>query len=449
MLPLPPRALELEGEVLTPGDPGYDEARAVYNGAVDRRPALIARVAGAADVARAIAYARETGAPLAVRGGGHSLAGHGVVEDGVVIDLRALRGLQIDAGARSAWAETGLTAGDYTTAAATHGLATGFGDTGAVGLGGITLAGGIGFLVRKHGMTIDDLLGAEVVTAGGELVHADHENHPDLFWALRGGGGNFGVVTRMRFRLHELRRIVGGMLFLPATPDTIAGFMEAAAAAPDELSAIAGVMTAPPLPFIPAALHGRLVVMGTFVWSGDVAEGERVLAPFRALAEPLADLVRPMAYPEIYPPDDDYRPTAVIRTGFAPGISRSAAETILEHLEASTAPMRVVQLRALGGAMARVPAGATAFAHRDAGVMVNVLAMYAEDRPVHEAWVRGLAAELMDGDGAYAGFLADDGEAGARAAYPGATYERLADVKARYDPDNVFRLNQNVRPAAR
>ena len=441
----------LKGRVITPDDADYDKARAVFYGSVDRRPAAIARVADADDVARVIAHARESGLELAVRGGGHSPAGHGVTDGGVVIDLSELAGLQIDIEGRTAWADGGVTAGQYTVAAGEHGLATGFGDTGSVGVGGITLGGGVGFLVRKHGLTIDSLLAAEVVTADGELVYTDADNHPDLFWAIRGGGGNFGVVTRLKFQLHEVGTVVGGMLILPATPEVIEGFVAESFAAPDELSAIGNVMKAPPMPFLPPEVHGQLVVMALMAYAGDAGEGAKVIDRFRALAPPKADMIRPMPYPEIYPPEqEDYRPVAVARTMFANGVGPAKAETIVERIGVSTAMMAVTQLRVLGGAMASVPADATAFAHRQSRMMVNVAAMYdrPEEHDEHAAWVEGLAADLRDGDGgAYVGFLADEGEARVRAAYPGATWDRLAAVKATYDPDNVFRLNQNVPPA--
>jgi FAD/FMN-containing dehydrogenase len=387
-----------------------------------------------------------------VRSGGHSAAGHGVSDGGIVLDLSDMRALQIDAQRRTAWAETGLTAGAYTAAVGAHGLATGFGDAGSVGIGGITLSGGVGFLVRKHGLTIDDLLAADVVTADGELVRADAEHHPDLFWAIRGGGGNFGVVTRLQFRLQRVGTIVGGMLILPATPEVIAAFVVEAGAAPEELSTIANVMTAPPLPFLAPEHHGRPVVMAQMAYSGAVEAGRRAVDRFRALATPLADMVRPMPYPEIYGPEpEDYHPVAVVRTMFVDGVDRRAAEAIVERIEASSASMAVAQLRVLGGAMARVPEGATAFAHRRSAIMANLVAVYERpgDRPEHSAWVAGLASELEDGDaGAYVGFLADEGSERVRAAYPGPTWDRLAAIKARYDPDNVFRLNQNVPPAA-
>ncbi len=441
----------VRGRVIMPDEADYDDVRRVASGAYDRRPAVCVRVAGAADVARVVRLARETRLPLAVRSGGHSGAGHSTTDGGIVLDVRDLRALEVDVDGRTAWAEAGLTAGEVSSALASHGLAIGFGDTGSVGIGGITLGGGIGYLVRKHGLTIDSLLAADVVTADGRLLRADPETNPDLFWAIRGGGGNFGVVTRFRFRLHELDGIVGGFLVLPATADVVAGFLAAAAAAPEELSAIANIMPAPPLPFLPTEVHGQLVVFAGLVYAGDADAGQRALAPFRALATPLADLTRPMSYPEMFPPEDpSYRPTAVAETLFVDALDRAAVETIVDRLRASDAAMRVVQARVLGGAMARVPAEATAFAHRSAPILVSVAAFYTgpEDRAVRQAWVTDLAAALRDGeDRAYANFLTDEGEARVRAAYPGATWDRLAAVKRRYDPDNLFHLNQNIPPA--
>jgi FAD/FMN-containing dehydrogenase len=440
----------VRGRVIAPDEAEYDGARALAYGGSDQRPAAIVRVADASDVSRVVRYAAEHGVELAVRSGGHSPAGHGTTEGGIVLDLRDMKRLEIDVEARTAWAETGVTAGGYTVAAAEHGLATGFGDTGSVGIGGITLAGGIGYLVRKHGLTIDSLLEAEIVTADGELLRASEDEHPDLFWAIRGGGGNLGVATRFRYRLHPLGGIYGGMLFLPASVEVIEGFMAEAEAAPEELSGIANVMVAPPMPFVPEAVHGKLIVMAMLCYAGDAAAGERALAPFRALAEPLADMLHAGSYPEMYPPgDDSYRPTVVARTMFVDRVDEPLARTILENLEASDASIRVAQLRALGGAMARVPADATAFAHRRSRFMANVAAFYEgeQDRADRERWVAGFADALRQEDaGAYVGFLGDEGPERVRAAYPGPTWDRLAEAKRRYDPSNLFRRNQNVPP---
>ncbi|NJC98564.1 MAG: FAD-binding oxidoreductase [Anaerolineae bacterium] len=445
------RAL-FNGRVIAPDDPRYESARTVVYGGIDRRPSAIIRVADAGDVSRLVTLAREYGFELAIRSGGHSSAGHSTTEGGVVLDLSDMKDLQINLEDKTAWAETGLTAGEFTAAVGAHGLAVGFGDTGSVGLGGITLGGGIGFLVRKYGLTIDSLLAAEVVTADGQLLYVDDKSHPDLFWAIRGGGGNFGVATRFKFQLYEVDMIFGGMLFLPATADTITSFIAEAEAAPEELSTIANVMTAPPMPFLPEDVHGKPIIMAMMVYAGDPNEGEKVIAPFRALAAPYADMLRPMRYPEMYPPEEggDYHPVAAARTMFLDRMDRSAAELILDRLQRSSGSMAVAQLRALGGAMARVPADATAFAHRQSRIMANLAALYekTEEKEIHEAWVTEFFSSLQQSDkGMYVNFVGDEGEAHVHAAYPGATWERLRKVKAKYDPDNLFRLNQNIPPA--
>jgi FAD/FMN-containing dehydrogenase len=441
----------IRGELIAPGHPVYDQARTVVLGGIDRRPALIVRPADAEDVRTVILAAGRLGVELAVRSGGHSAAAHGVCQGGIVLDMRSMSALRIDPEGLEAWAGPGVSTGEYTAAAGTHGLATPFGDTGSVGVSGITLGGGIGYLVRRFGLTIDSLLEAEVVTAGGQVLHTDRDTHPDLFWAIRGGGGNFGVVTRLRFRLHPVGTVVGGMLVLPATAQTITGFMEAARNAPEQLSTIANVMPAPPMPFLPAEYHGRPVILATLVAVEDVEAGQAAVAPFRALAKPLADMVRPMTYPEVFMPSDpDYHPLAVSRTMFMDNVDTGEAAAMLAALEASDAPLRAVQLRALGGAMARVPSEATAFAHRGSRFMANVVSfcLGAEDRDRRAAWVAGLAGELLQTDrGAYVNFLADEGEQRVRQAYPGAAWDRLAQVKRRYDPGNIFRLNQNIPPA--
>jgi len=450
-LSIPDLRAALAGRVVTADDPDYDDIRRVWPGNIDERPGLIIRVANAADVATAIATARTTGLELAVRCGGHNAVGHSTTDGGLVIDVSDLKELDIDVDGRTAWAGSGLTAAEYSTAVGEHGLATGFGDTGSVGVAGITLGGGIGYLVRAFGMTIDSLLAAEIVTADGDVLHVDADHHPDLFWAIRGGGGNFGVVTRFRFQLHDVSAFTGGLLVLPATAETVAGFLAAADAAPDELSTIANVMPCPPLPFVPEEHHGELVI---FAIVGCVTEPDAAaaaIAPLRALATPLGDMVQPMPYPSIYPPEDpDYRPKAANRTFFLDRVDLETAALIVERLTASDATMRVTQLRAFGGAMARVPADATAFAHRGSRIMATVAAFYdgPDDQLVRERWVTDFHRDLQQDDtGAYVNFVGDEGEERIRAAYPGATWDRLREVKRRYDPENVFRRNQNVPPA--
>jgi FAD/FMN-containing dehydrogenase len=450
-LSIPQLRDRFNGQLIGPGDAVYDEARTVFAGGIDRRPALIVRVADASDVAHVVSLARETGLELAVRSGGHSAAGHSVSDGGLVVDLSDMRALEVDLDRRTAWAEAGLTAGQYTDATSVHGLATGFGDTGSVGIGGITLGGGIGYLVRKYGLTVDNLLAAELVTAEGRMLRVDAETHPDLFWAIRGGGGNFGVATRFQYRLHDVDMILGGLLVLPATADTIEGFVAAAHAAPSELSTIANVMPAPPMPFLPPEVHGKLVILATLAYAGTGDAAERAVAPFRALAAPLADMVHPMPYREIYPPEEaDYHPIATSRTMFVDTIDDEAARLTIDRLQASTAPMSVAQIRVLGGAMAAVPDDATAFAHRSKPIMVNVAAVYQalEQAAIHQSWVSEFAAALNPGYGAYVNFLGDEGPGRVREAYPGPTWDRLTEIKRRHDPTNLFRLNQNIPPAA-
>lgn len=441
----------LKGRVIGPQDADYHQTRAVFYGGIDRRPALIAAVADASDVAQVIRLARANGLELAVRGGGHSVAGHSASDGGIVLDLRAMKALTIEHERRSAWAEAGLTAGEYTAAVGAHGLATGFGDTASVGIGGITLGGGIGYLVRKYGLTIDSLLAAEIVTADGELRRVDPQHEPKLFWAIRGGGGNFGVVTRFHFRLHPVECVVGGMLLLPATPSVIAGLVAQAEAAPEELSMIANVMMpAPPLPFVPVEQQGRPVVLVLMAYAGDSEAGQRAIAPFRALATPIADLLRPLRYSELFPPQEEgYHPLAVGQTLFMDTFDHGQAEAILEHLRTATAKLAVIQVRVLGGAVARVPVEATAFAHRQRRMMVNVAAQYERpDEAAHyAAWTANVAAQLRQGDAAYVNFLGDEGPARVRDAYPGATWERLQAIKRLYDPTNLFRRNHNIPPA--
>ena len=443
----------LDGRIIVPDDTGYDEARAMFYGGHDLRPAVIVRAGSVNDVVRTIAYAQDAGRELAVRSGGHSGAGHSSTDGGIQLDLSDLRALDIDAEGRTAWVGSGLTAREYTVATGEHGLATGFGDAGTVGIGGITLGGGVGFLVRKYGLTIDDLLAADIVTADGRVRRVDAETEPDLFWAIRGGGGNFGVATRFRFRLHPVDTVMGGMLFLPATPDVISAFIAEAEAAPDALSSIATVMVAPPMPFLPPELVGEPILLAMMVHADGGEAGERAIEPFRVLAAPIADFLRPMPYPEMYMADEgEHPPRFASRTMFVDGIDAPLAGTIVERLAASTAIMSAVQLRVLGGAMARVPADATAFAHRDRRIMANVATLFEDpdEDATHQAWVTGLHDALRsDTPGAYVNFLGDEGEERVHEAYPGQTWDRLARIKAEVDPANVFHRNQNIPPADR
>jgi len=444
----------LRGSIVLPGSPDYDDARQVKSANADRRPALIVRAADAADVASTVRLAKESGLELSIRGGGHSLAGHGTSEGGIVLDLGAMKGIHIDPERRLAWAQPGLTAGEYTTAAAAHGLATPFGDTASVGVSGLTLGGGIGWLARKYGLTIDALVAVEIVTADGRLITASEDSHPDLFWAVRGGGGNFGVVTRFQFRLYPVGEVLGGALFLPATRDVLRSLVPIASSAPEELTTISFLMPIPPVPFAPPELVGTPSLVVMFVWAGDPAAGQAAIQPFREVATPLIDLAMPMPYPAIYDftREGSGRAFGVHRSRFLSTLDDDAVDAILEATAAPSSPTTMIQLRVLGGAMARVPVSDTAFAHRDAAVMALIITQYADpaSEPVHRAWTDALHEKLAPNSvGVYSNFLEAEGDERVRAAYPAGTYERLADVKRRYDPANLFHMNQNIRPAAR
>ena len=446
-------ASALRGRVIAPGNADYDTVRLTAAGNFDgRRPAVVIRVATAADVAAALDFAQATDLEVAVRSGGHSIGGHSASNGGLVIDLRDLNGLEIDAKAATAWCGAGLTAGEVTEAVQQHGMIIGFGDAATVGIGGLTLGGGVGFLARKHGLTIDHLLAAEIVTASGDILVVDADHHADLFWAIRGGGGNFGVVTRLKYRMHPLPSFIGGPLILPATAEVLAGFVAAAEAAPDELTVIANVMPAPPLPFLPPALHGKTILMGMMAYAGGAEAAQRALAPFRALATPLADLVGPAPFSSMYIPEDpSLRLSVTCRSLFTAGIDTAQASEILAHLDRTDAPMKVAQVRVLGGATARVPAEATAYAHRKSRVLVGFLAMYPDpaETLAQDYWAeQGITALRRGEDSVYVNFLGTEGHDRIRAAYPDMTWNRLRAVKRQYDPENLFRLNQNIPPAA-
>jgi len=443
---------ELLGEVILPGQSDYDRARQIHDLTYDRHPTMIVRAAGQGDVARTVAFAAETGMQLAVRAGGHSVAGYSTVDGGIVLDLSQMKGLHIDVERRIAWAQPGLTAMEYTQAAAVHGLATPFGDTGSVGIAGLTLGGGIGWLARKYGLAIDALQAVEIVTADGRLITASEDEHPDLFWAVRGGGGNFGVVTRFQYALYPVGEVLGGALFLPPTKEVLRSLVPIAASAPEELTTISFLMRIPPAPFVAPEQVGQLALIVMFVYAGDPADGQAAIAPFREVAEPILEVAMPMPYPGIY----QFTAAAeapgygVIRSRFLDTIEDDAIDATLDAMAAAPSPMAMVQLRVLGGAVSRVPADATAFAHRAAPIMVAILDHYMDPSTEAEqvAWTEGLHEQLAARSvGVYSNFLAVEGDQRIHEAYPGAAYPRLADIKRRYDPSNLFSLNQNIRPA--
>jgi FAD/FMN-containing dehydrogenase len=442
----------LRGTVIRPSDDAYVATAGIWNTALQGAPAAIARVADAGDVATAISYACRNELEIAVRSGGHSIAGHSTGDGVLVIDTRELRGLHIDLAQGIVWAGAGLTAGDVTEALSPHGMAVPFGDTASVGLGGITLGGGIGYLARKYGLAVDSLVAAEIVTADGEVRIASETEHPDLFWAIRGGGGNFGIVTRFCYRLSPVGdEVLGGALFMPGTRDVIRSLVPIASSAPDELTVIAELMAAPPLPFLPAEHVGKPTLILLFVYAGDPEAGHAAIAPFREVAQPYAEVVQPMPYAGIYEfsREAETPGPSTSRSVFMDVLDDETVDAIVDSF--AVAPEgSMVQMRAFGGAMSRVPADATAFAHREAAAQVTIINGFVDHEGVEiaTAWNRGLFAALEPkSSGVYVNFLEDEGEARVRSAYPNGTYERLAAVKRRYDRYNVFRRNQNIRPA--
>ena len=441
------------GRVITPDADDYRRARRVNNAAVDRHPALIVRPTDADEVALVVVHAQEHGLPLVVRAGGHSMAGHGTADGALLLDLSDMRDVEIDPVGRTAWADAGILAGEYTAATHPLGLVTPFGDTGSVGVAGITLGGGVGWLVRKHGMTIDSLLAVEIVTADGRRRTASAVEEPDLFWAVRGAGANFGVVTRLQFRLHPLNDVLAGDILLPATREVLRSLVPVLLAAPDELTAMPLIMPAPPDPEIAEEHHGRLVVKLSVAWSGSPDAGDRALAPLRALGSPISDTVTWKPYPDLFSPvDRDREPTwAVSSRGlFADSLDDAMIDVIQRRLTEPGAPDALVQLRVLGGEMARVPADAAAFGWRDQPLLLWLvtpdpdIARAAE----LEAWTATFRAEMpADGAATYVNFMGAEDADAVRGAYPPAAYARLRELKRRYDPDNVFRANHNIRPA--
>jgi FAD/FMN-containing dehydrogenase len=444
------------GDLIGPGDARYDEARAVWNGAIDRRPALIARCTSAADVAAAVGMARERELPLAVRGGGHSIGGLSVCDGGLVVDLSPMRVVAVDPRARTARAGAGVLWGELDAATQAQGLATVGGIVTHTGIAGLTLGGGIGWLMRRHGAVVDNLLGADLVTVDGELIRADDDERPELLWGLRGGGGNFGVVTAFEYRLHQVGPVLAGPIYhaLEHAPEVLRFYRDFAADAPDELTTILSLRQAPPLPLIPEHLHGAPVLMVGTCYAGPPQRGEAVLEPLRRFRRPLVDAVAARPYTQLQRLFDPTVPHGWHyhwKTCEVPPFEDSAIDTLCEQAALITSPRSYIIVFQLGGAVARVPAGATAFSQRDAAHNVNINAVWLAgdaDAERHMAWCdeayRALAPHARSR--AYVNFLAQEPQERVRAAYGVETYDRLAALKRRYDPDNVLRLNQNVEP---
>ncbi|MDP9343923.1 MAG: FAD-binding oxidoreductase [Actinomycetota bacterium] len=445
---------QVRGPVIGPDDEGYDEARRVYNAMIDRRPAAVVRAANAGDVIAAVNFARENSLDLAVRGGSHSVPGFGTCDGGLVIDLSGMRGVRVDPAARRARAEGGATWGDFNAATYPFGLATTGGIISSTGVGGLTLGGGIGYLSRGFGLSIDNLVSADVVTADGRFLVASEDDHADLFWALRGGGGNFGVVTSFEFRLHPVKDIYGGPMFyeLSEVENLLRFYREYIADASEQMGAFPAFQIAPPLPFIPEDRHGDTFIAMVACWAGPLDEGESALKPFHDVAPVVAEHVGPMPYPALNSAFDALLPPGLQHYWKANFVKELTDEAIAAHgVHGPEVPYvsSTVHIYPINGAVHRVAPDATAFAYRDANFATVIAGMWAD--PGHNeaniAWVRNYydATAPHSEEGGYVNFMADDDQGRIKANYRG-NYDRLVGIKRTYDPDNLFHLNQNITP---
>ncbi len=445
----------LRGDLIRPGDLPYDEARRVYNGMIDKHPRLIARCANVADVIAAVNFGREQGLAVAIRGGGHNAAGLGTCDDGIVIDLARMRGIRVDPQRRLVHVEGGATWGDVDHATHAFGLATPSGIISTTGVGGLTLGGGIGHLSRTYGLTIDNLVSADVVTADGDFLTASTDEHPDLFWALRGGGGNFGVVTSFTFRLHPVNMVLGGPLFYPINQaeKVLRFYRDYIADAPPQMSAFFGFHLAPPAPFVPDHLHYLPMAVIVPCYNGTLDEGESVVRPLREEITPALDLVSPLPYPGLNSMFDALEPPGLQHYWKADFMRDLSDEAIAVHVDfgrkVPTVPS-LMHLYPMDGAISQVGNDETAFSYRDVSFAHVILATDADPRPMpdHIAWARAYwdALHPHSAEGAYVNFLMEEGQARVAATYRG-NYPRLQRIKQRYDPANLFRVNQNIVPA--
>jgi len=443
-----------KGAVIVPGDAGYDEARAVYNAMIDRRPAAVVKATSVQDVVAAVNAARDHGLDLAIRGGGHSVPGFGTCDAGVVIELSGMRGVTVDPAGRTARAQGGATWGDFNDATHAHGLATTGGIISTTGVAGLTLGGGIGYLARGHGLSCDNLVSAEVVTADGRRLVASDREHQDLFWALRGGGGNFGVVTSFEFRLHPVDQIYGGPMFfeLGEARSILEWFREFIADAPEEFGGFPLWQIAPPLPFIPEERHGEPFIAFVACWAGPIDQGEAALRPLHDVAPVVAEHVGAMPYPALNSAFDGLVPPGLQhywKANFVTELTDEAIEAHLEHGPRVPVVNSTMHLYPINGACQRVASDETAFAYRDANFATVIAGMWPdpEQNDANTAWVRDYydATAPLSEEGGYVNFMAGDDQDRIRANYKG-NYDRLVEVKTTYDPGNLFHLNQNIAP---
>jgi FAD/FMN-containing dehydrogenase len=450
-------AQALRGELIRPGDTGYDEHRSIWNGAHDRKPALIIRCRGVADVLKAVEFARSEGLPLAVRGGGHSIPGFSTVDHGLVLDLSLMNAVHVDPDRRTVTAQGGCLWSDVDAEAQAFGLAVTGGLISTTGIAGFTLGGGIGWLVRRFGLTCDNLVGADIVTADGRYLHVSEQEHPELLWALRGGGGNFGVVTSFEFRMHEVGPTVfAGLVFYRGeeAESVLRGFRTAVTDVPDELSMVVNLTTAPPAPFLPEEVHGKPIIAVLGLWSGRPEDGDAATRPFRGLAPVVVDLFGPMPYVGMQSMLDALYPRGIwnyFRSAFFSDLDDATAGAIRSAYSRVPNGLSELHIHHLGGAMGRVPSDATAFATRDREFLFNVVARTPDAAGYDTAveWARAATDALGPDATSYVNFTGEASEDRVRASYPPDTYARLVAVKDRYDPTNMFRLNQNIQPSQR
>ncbi|WP_170384443.1 FAD-binding oxidoreductase [Ruegeria atlantica] len=446
----------LRGAVHLPGSPGYDEARTTWNSVVDRRPGFVIRALGASDVQKAVNFVRNAGLVMSVRSGGHQIAGHAVADDAVMLDLSQMRSVHVDPQARTARVAPGAVLGDVDRETQAHGLTVPVGINGTTGIAGLTLGGGFGWTTRKFGMTIDNLISAEVVTADGSIVHTSATSHPDLFWAIRGGGGNFGVVTSFEFQLHPLGpEVLSGLVVHPieAAPDLLAQYVKIADTAPDELTVWAVMRMAPPLPFLPEEWHGREVLIFAACYAGAMNDGEAAMAELRGLGNPIVDVISPHAFVDWQSAFDPLLASGARNYWKSHDFSTLTPDAIsglLEGIAKLPDPASEVFVAHVGGAMARVPTDATAYPERSAHFIMNVHSRW-EDPTKDEAcinWARALYDRMTPHatGSAYVNFMPADQSDALDGAY-GANGSRLAEIKRKYDPDNLFRINHNILPA--
>jgi FAD/FMN-containing dehydrogenase len=446
------------GPVLGPGDIGYDEARRLWNGAIDRRPALVARCTGTADVVAAIRYARDRDLVVSVKGGGHGVGGFAVGDDALMIDLSLMKGVRVDPDARLVSAQPGVVLGELDRATQVHGLAVPVGINTTTGIAGLTLGGGIGWLMRRHGLTIDNLVSVELVTADGEVVRAAEDENADLFWGVRGAGANFGIVTDFTYRAHPVGPdVLAGALVWPMedAPRLLRAYRDLCEALPDEVTTIVGLRLAPPAPWIPDHVHGTPVLQIAACHAGSVDDGDQALRPLRALGQPLVDAITPRPFVQFQSLLDATVPKGwhyYWKSHDLPPLTDDVIDTVVEHSLRLTSPRSYSLLPHLGGAVARVAEDATAYSHRDAAHAININAVWLPDDPEpdrHIAWVRRLFAALEPyATGVYVNFLGAEGPARVEAAYGRDKYQRLVGLKTRWDPSNFLHLNQNIPPSA-